>query len=181
MRFPLIVALCAASPLFAENAPYAGQQSRAISSFSEADIASIEAGEGWGLALPAELNGWPGPAHVLELASALELDPTQTERVEALFAAMKTDAQAAGARLLDAERALDAAFKSGEIDAARLKTLLEEAAAARGVLREVHLSAHLETTPLLTPHQRMIYARMRGYEGGAQADHSGHTGHGGSH
>ena len=52
--------------------PYAGQETRVISSLSPEDQRALRAGEGGGLAKPAELNGYPGPAHVLEL----ELDVT---------------------------------------------------------------------------------------------------------
>jgi Spy/CpxP family protein refolding chaperone len=177
----LLIAPFLAFPAQAEVAPYAGQDSRAVSSFSEADIAAIEAGEGWGLALPAELNGWPGPSHVLEMAEALGLEADQKARVAAIYAAMKAEAQVAGGRMIAAERALDAAFASGAIDRASLTLLLAEAGAARAALREVHLAAHLETTPLLTRHQRMLYAQARGYGGdhtghGAQAGHGDHGG-----
>ncbi|MDV7141672.1 hypothetical protein R3X27_03145 [Tropicimonas sp. TH_r6] len=181
MRASLIAALCAGSPLMAQDAPYAGQQSRTISSFSEADIAVIEAGEGWGLALPAELNGWPGPAHVLEQAVELGLDQQQIDRIETIFAAMRADAQKAGHRMLVAEQALDAGFRSGEIDSGKLDNLLAEAAEARAALRKVHLAAHLNTAPLLSQHQRMIYTQLRGYAGSGHGDNSGHEGHGGSH
>ena len=36
-------------------------------------MADLRAGRGMGLALAAELNGYPGPAHVLELADKLDL------------------------------------------------------------------------------------------------------------
>jgi hypothetical protein len=54
-------------------APYAGQQARAIKSFSDDDIAALRKGEGAGMAKVAELNGYPGPAHVLQLANQLGL------------------------------------------------------------------------------------------------------------
>jgi hypothetical protein len=47
--------------------PYAGLQNRAIKSLSDNDINELRRGGGWGLALAAELNGMPGPAHLLEL------------------------------------------------------------------------------------------------------------------
>ncbi len=37
------------------------------------------------LAQAAELNGYPGPLHVLELADALELTPEQRARTQSLF------------------------------------------------------------------------------------------------
>ncbi|WP_068309294.1 periplasmic heavy metal sensor [Aliiruegeria sabulilitoris] len=176
LYFLSFIALSA--PALAQDAPYAGQQDRAISSFSEADIAAIEAGEGWGLALPAELNGWPGPAHVLEMADALSLDTEQRSQIETIFDEMKMAAKSEGRRMLDAEAALDAAFANGEIDPGRLVKLLAEAEAARAALRKVHLGAHLRTAPFLTRHQKMLYSQARGYEGSAHGDHSAH---GGSH
>ena len=53
--------------------PYAGFEIRDIASLSQQDIQALREGSGWGLALPAELNGFPGPAHVLELSDELGL------------------------------------------------------------------------------------------------------------
>jgi hypothetical protein len=47
--------------------PYAGQETRRIKSLSEQDIDELRQGRGWGLAKAAELNGLPGPAHLLEM------------------------------------------------------------------------------------------------------------------
>ena len=63
------LALSVSAP--AQHGPYAGEQQRAIKSLSEKDIADLQAGQGMGLAKAAELNGYPGPAHVLEHADAL--------------------------------------------------------------------------------------------------------------
>ncbi len=158
-------------------APYAGMEDRPIAALSAADVAALEAGEGWGLALPAELNGWPGPAHVLEAAEEIGLSSEQRAAVEAVFAAMRREAVAAGADYLLAERALDAAFAEGDPAPEEIAALSAEAGAALGQLRAVHLAAHLETAPLLTRHQRMIYARLRGYAGGGDHDHHGRSGH----
>lgn len=40
---------------------YAGLQQRAIKALSDQQKADLRAGRGMGLALPAELNGYPGP------------------------------------------------------------------------------------------------------------------------
>jgi hypothetical protein len=63
-----------------------------VTSLSASDIAALEKGEGWGLAKPAELNGYPGPAHVLEFADELDLSETQKEKVNTAFAGMKNKA-----------------------------------------------------------------------------------------
>ena len=48
--------------------PYAGMQNRAIKALSDEQIAQLRAGKGMALALAAELNGYPGPLHALDLA-----------------------------------------------------------------------------------------------------------------
>jgi hypothetical protein len=63
-------------------APYAGLEQRPIKALSAQQIADLKAGRGMGLALAAELNGFPGPLHVLELAAGLELTDEQRTKVE---------------------------------------------------------------------------------------------------
>ena len=50
-------------------------QTRSIKALSDQQIADLGAGRGMGLALAAELNGYPGPSHVLELADKLDSRP----------------------------------------------------------------------------------------------------------
>src|SRR5690349_20851759 len=71
--------------------PYAGLETRPVKALSEQQIADLKAGRGMGLALAAELNGYPGPAHVLELADALGLSDEQRARTKALFDGMKAE------------------------------------------------------------------------------------------
>lgn len=144
-------------------APYAGQQTRTVTSFSEEDLAELRRGGGWGLAKPAELNGYPGPAHLLELARELELTAEQEARIRAVFEAMKRRAVAAAEAWIEAEAALDAAFRERRIDREALDRLLGRAEAARKVLRSVHLEAHLEMPALLEPAQIARYEAWRGY------------------
>ena len=178
MRAVLICLLGA--PALAQTAPeagpYAGQEGRGIAALSPDDLAQIEAGAGWGLAKSAELNGWPGPTHLLELADDLDLDAGQRAGIEAIRVAMNADARAIGAELIAAEAALDDAFEAGTVDAENLPVLVAAAEDARGRLRARHLAAHLETAPLLSRHQRMTYDRLRGYAGAAEGG-GGHGGH----
>ncbi|SNS79253.1 hypothetical protein [Tropicimonas sediminicola] len=162
----LPILLTAAGAVAAQDhaaAPYAGLDAREIKSLSEEDVAQIRAGQGWGLALPAELNGLPGPAHLLELKEQLGLDPEQVAQVEALFEEMQQEAIAAGARFIAAEAALDAAFASGGLTPEILEQRVSAAAEARGALRYVHLSRHLETPAILTEAQIARYKELRGY------------------
>lgn len=143
--------------------PYAGFQGREIAALSPEDIAELARGGGWGLALPAEVNGWPGPAHLIELQSDLALDPDQIAAITAIRDAMRAEAIAAGAALIAAEGALDRAFRDGNIDEERLAALIDAAEAARSALRGVHFAAHLRTRPILGDDQIAAYARLSGY------------------
>jgi hypothetical protein len=156
--------------------PYAGEQLREIKALSATEQADLLAGRGMGLARAAELNGYPGPKHVLELAGELELSDAQRADTEALFAAMQRRAQRLGRDIVDAERALDALFASREATPRRLSRALARIGALQGALRDAHLAAHLDQARLLSAAQIHRYAALRGY-GDARADHSGHAHH----
>ena len=67
----VVVFIVALTPVWAvaqSHQPYVGLQSRTIKALSAEQIADLRAGRGMGFALPAELNGYPGPLHVIELA-----------------------------------------------------------------------------------------------------------------
>lgn len=152
-----------AAPLLVAPSPYAGMEGREIKSLSAEDIEDLRAGRGWGLALAAELNGVPGPSHLLEMREELGLSPEQVTAIEAIFSDMKAEAQVAGARLIAAEAAIEAAFRAGDLTPEALRDLIDAAAAARAELRFIHLARHLETSPLLTAEQIGRYNHLRGY------------------
>src|SRR5947208_10083841 len=77
--------------------PYAGQQTRAIKSLSKEERSALLAGQGSGFAKAAELNGYPGPAHALELTRELGLDAKQHAATEALLSEHRRRARALGA------------------------------------------------------------------------------------
>jgi Spy/CpxP family protein refolding chaperone len=143
--------------------PYAGMQDRAIKALSAREMEDLRAGRGMGLALAAELNGYPGPLHVLELAEALALTPAQRERMEALMAAMRAETRPLGVAVITAEAALERVFASGQAEAATVTSATEAAGAARAALRAAHLRAHLATREALSADQRRRYAELRGY------------------
>ena len=142
---------------------YAGEETRLIKSLSEQDLEEIARGGGWGLARAAELNGVPGPTHLLELADQIGLSEQQRDDIEAIREQMQADAITAGEQFVAAEQALDAAFQQGAPDAEALERLVTEAGQARAALRLVHLNAHLLTLPLLTDAQVSRYSVLRGY------------------
>ncbi len=163
--------LVASGTAFAQS-PYAGQESREVKALSPQEVADLLAGRGMGLAKAAELNGYPGPLHVLELAAQLQLTPDQKARTEALFNRMQARAVTIGRQIVDEERALDRQFAAKSITPASLQSALTRIADLQAELRRVHLETHLEQTALLSEAQTTTYTRLRGYAGGG--DHSGH-------
>ena len=168
---PALALLLAAEPaMTSTSSPYAEFTDRPIRALSEAQREELLAGRGMGLALAAELNGWPGPAHVLELAPQLALTPAQHEATTSLFARMQAEAQALGREIVAAERALDEAFRTRQIDRHQLEAHMRRLGELHGALRNVHLRTHLEQTSILSTAQISAYDRLRGY-GGHGADH----------
>lgn len=72
------------------------------------------------MAKAAELNGYPGPAHVLSLAKELKLTDDQLRAVTPIHDRMSYAAKALGAELVGKERTLDSLFATGAITAKRL-------------------------------------------------------------
>ncbi len=146
-----------------QHTPYAGFQQREVKALSAQQIADLRAGRGMGLALAGELNGYPGPLHVIELAEPLHLSTVQRQRVQELFEAMRAEAVSVGEQLIAQESALDRAFAERKIDADSLGRLTAQIGETQGRLRAVHLKYHLTTAGLLTDDQRHRYAALRGY------------------
>jgi hypothetical protein len=169
MRVALVaLILVLASPAVAQqhqhgHSPYAALQKRDVKALSEQQVADLRAGRGMGLALAAELNGYPGPMHALELADRIQLTAKQRQRLQQLFEAMKAEAIAAGERLIAGERALDQEFAAQKMTADRLALLMAQIGERQGELRAVHLKYHLITAELLSADQRQRYADLRGY------------------
>jgi hypothetical protein len=145
------------------HSPYAGLQQRDVKALSDQQLGDLQAGRGMGLALAAELNGYPGPLHVMELADRLQLSSDQAQRVRGLYEAMKSEAIAVGEKLIAAELELDRQFAERKITPAVLASLAAQIGERQGELRAVHLKYHLTTAELLTPDQKRRYGELRGY------------------
>lgn len=154
-----------------EQQPYAGYKERSIKALSNERIADLLEGRGAGYALAGELNQYPGPRHVLDLAEDLGLTEEQEEIIQEIFSEMQAEVRPLGRELVDLEERLDQAFRDEAIDEDELTRLTEEIAAVEGSLRNAHLSAHLKTKDVLNPEQVEEYNLLRGY-----ADPDGHTG-----
>lgn len=152
--------------------PYVGQEQRAIKALSANEIADLLSGKGMGLAKAAELNHYPGPLHVLDLASELELSPKQRQATQSIYEQMQAEATRIGRLILENEARLDAAYAQRDIREDTLRTLVTAIARYQGELRFVHLRAHLQQRQALTPVQIDRYDALRGYGEGHSGTHS---------
>lgn len=156
------------------SSPYAGQQGRVVKALSDDAVQDYLAGRGVGLALPAELNRYPGPRHVLDLADSLQLTSEQGAEIGAIYNEMHAQVVPLGRTLVAVESRLDSAFASGTVTPDALAALLHESATVTERLRLAHLRAHLNVRRLLTPAQIAAYDRLRGYNGHGDQSHEGH-------
>lgn len=150
----------------AESSPYAGEQTRAIKALSASEMNQLLAGHGMGLARAAELNSYPGPRHVLDLAPELGLQPAQTAELTRVFDAMKAAALPLGRELVARETELDRLFASRRAAPDSVLALTREIGRLQGELRAVHLNAHVATVAVLSPAQVARYDELRGYTAG---------------
>ncbi len=127
-------------------------------------MAGLQSGAGMGYAKAAELNGHPGPLHVLELASELQLTEEQRSATRRLMDQHKARARELGAELVAAERLLDTTFASKNADTQTIDELTRRIGLLQARLRTEHLQTHLTQTGLLTPTQTAGYQRLRGYD-----------------
>jgi Spy/CpxP family protein refolding chaperone len=151
--------------------PYVGQETRQVKALSADEVEAYLHGDGLGMAKAGELNHYPGPKHVLQMADHLGLTAGQRRRIENVRVAMTAAAVPLGIQIVDAERALDGAFANRTIDKERLHVATARIGELQGRLRAVHLSAHLATRAILRPEQVAAYDHMRGYGSGESGLH----------
>jgi hypothetical protein len=148
--------------------PYSGQEIRDIKSLSDDDVQSLQNGTGeafGGIAKLAELNGYPGPRHVLDIAQELQLTDRQRVEIELIYQNMSNNAKSIGSAIIAIEQDMDEAFANKTITEENLIAMLDKSANFYGQLRFVHLSAHLDTAQIMTTEQIQMYNEMRGYDG----------------
>ncbi len=167
----VLLSACSSGEESAIHSPYAGEEARGIKALSQADIDGLLAGAGTpfgGMAKPAELNGYPGPRHVLDAIEASELEVTaeQKEQIEALYEEMRAEAIELGEAIIDLEEFIDDTFVNGTMTEEFLQENVTKSAELYGQLRIVHLKYHLEMVEILTPEQVAEYNDLRGYTSG---------------
>lgn len=181
LRLLLVGALLTALTVAAASdpSPYVDFEERQIKALSEDQVAGYLAGRGMRLALAAELNRFPGPKHVIELADELELEASQRTAVQRSFDRMHRDAVSLGQELVARERELDRLFAGGRVDEAGLEKVVAEIGRVTGQLRFVHLRAHLDMRDVLSGDQIDSYTALRGYAPSTHPPEGGECPHGG--
>jgi hypothetical protein len=118
-----------------------------------------------GRARAAELNGYPGPRHVLDAAQAgqLALTPAQARTAQKIFDGMLREAQRVGDQILREEQSLEGEFRAGRITKPELRARTIRIGALEGELRAVHLRAHIEMRAELSESEIQQYNVLRGY------------------
>jgi Spy/CpxP family protein refolding chaperone len=157
--------------------PYVGFETREVKTLSTERQEGLKRGAGLGYALAAELNGYPGPMHVLELADQLGLDADQKKRAFVIMEKMRKDAISTGEALIAAEAHLDRLFQLKQVTYDRVEAQTAVVAVQDARLRAIHLNAHLAMAEVLSPEQRESYERLRGYGKPSEGAHGGHSGH----
>lgn len=154
------------------GSPYVGQEMRDIKALSHQEVVGYFKGKGLGYAKAAELNHFPGPKHVLDLANELNLTEQQAQQTQAIFDDMKAQAVILGEQFVAKEQELDREFSRSLITPDSLKMLLSEIGILQAKIRYVHLNAHLKQKSLLTEHQSQLYDQLRGYGTTQNGEHN---------
>ena len=164
---PLIVAVgfvvLVSGAAFAPS-PYAGMQMRSVKALSNEQIADLKAGRGMGLALPAELNGYPGPSHLLKLSGQARTVRRRKDPYQTAIRSIKAEAVPLGAKLLAQETALDRQFADHYVTPESLKEATTQIGLTQAELRNTHLKYHLQTIQILSADQMQRYSMLRGYD-----------------
>jgi Spy/CpxP family protein refolding chaperone len=159
----LLSSFCLCSQSISAPSTYAGQEQRSIKALSPEDVQALREGKGMGLAKAAELNGYPGPAHVLQYSEALKLSLQQRTQTEALFKAMEAKAKPLGDALVEAERELDQLFSRRVATPESVESQLLKIGNLQALVRGAHLEVHITQATLLTTEQIAQYDKLRGY------------------
>ena len=115
------------------------------------------------MAKATELNGLPGPKHILDMKKEIVLTSEQEKMVVALYNDMKKEAITLGNKLIEYEKDLNNRFAERIVDEKVLDELLTKISKTYKSLRYTHLSAHLKTPSILTEDQIEKYNKLRGY------------------
>jgi len=146
----------------AADAAAAAREGTGIPALSEGQQAAYLDGRPMWMASAAELNQYPDPHRVLELATALELTEEQQQVIAALAAETRAQAVDLGKEIIAQEQKLNRIFAWHQATAGNIEDSVFEIGLLQALLRHTHLAAHIRTRELLTETQVERYAELQG-------------------
>lgn len=161
----LTIFMTALIPLLATAQPHHGEGElhpvADLRHLEQGQLQGLLSGAGMGQAKAAELNGYPGPKHAIELSRELALTPAQVDQLRDLKTETIARAMALGRQVVEEEKLLQQVFAAGRIDTGKLDQVVTRISMLRGQVRFIHLSAHLRAAELMTAQQVEKYQALR--------------------
>jgi hypothetical protein len=162
----------------AAHAAEAAREGTGIPALSEAQVASYLDGEAMWLANVAELNHYPSPRRVLELAETLELEEGQRRATTMLHEETRREAIRLGGELVALEQRLNRIFAWNQATADNIAKLVLDIGTLKAQFRLTHLVASIRQKPLLMEEQVRRYDELlgRGVDSGKGSNKMGCNG-----
>jgi len=146
----------------AAHAAEAAREGTGIPALPEKQIAAYLDGRAMWMASVAELNHYPGPRQVLELAAKLELSAEQRQATINLYDEMRPEAVRLGKQLVEQEQRLNRIFAWGQASEENIEPIVTGIGVLQARLRLTHLLAHIRARELLTKDQVRRYDELQG-------------------
>jgi hypothetical protein len=162
----------------AAHAAEAAREGTGIPALSEAQAASYLEGEAMWQASVAELNQYPSPRRVLELAEALELAEGQRRATTELHEETRREAIRLGGELVALEQRLNRIFAWNQATEDNIAKIVLDIGALQAQLRLTHLMASIRQKSLLLEEQVTHYDELqgRGMDSGKSSNKMGCSG-----
>ncbi|MEN8204977.1 MAG: hypothetical protein ABFS24_03080 [Pseudomonadota bacterium] len=168
-----LIFVCACVPVSADesveaaraaaHAAEAAREGTGIPALPEKQMAAYLDGRAMWMASVAELNHYPDPRQVLELAAKLELSAEQQQATMKLYDETRPEAIRLGKQLVEQEQRLNRVFAWGQASGKNIRQVVTDIGALKAKLRLTHLLAHISTRELLTEDQVKRYDELQGY------------------
>lgn len=110
------------------TSPYVEQLDSPVRGLSSQEVDDLLKGRGAGYARVAELNGYPGPRHVLDLKQELNLSTQQEWEIQIAFEQMQKEAERLGQVIVEREHKLSRDFTEQVITDTQLQRQTQELA-----------------------------------------------------
>jgi hypothetical protein len=162
----------------AAHAAEAAREGTGIPALSEALAAGYLDGKAMWQASVAELNHYPSPRRVLELAESLELTEGQRRATTNLHEEARREAIRLGEELVALEQRLNRIFVWNQATADNISRVVLDIGTLQTQLRLTHLVASIRQKPLLTEEQVRRYDELqgRGMDSGRSSNKMGCSG-----